>query len=223
MRRGRVVFVGCGPGAPDLLTLRAAHALKTADVVIWNASLLARDALEEHVRPQTEIVRWPPATARDIVAVFDRAIVEALVVVRLKGGDPTLFGGLGPELAAVRERDLDWEIVPGISALGAAASQLGLQIARPGAPLVVAAASDLVQPTTGVVVAFEAGRRPAELERALGARGLAPETPCVVAVDVSRPDQVLASCRLDELAECIADFGLNALTIVVAGCGADTQ
>lgn len=68
MSAGRIVFVGCGPGAEDLLTLRGVRALEAADVVIWNAGLLDRRALAAHTRGDVEIVAWPPATSRDALA-----------------------------------------------------------------------------------------------------------------------------------------------------------
>ncbi|HEV2787707.1 MAG TPA: SAM-dependent methyltransferase, partial [Solirubrobacteraceae bacterium] len=71
MSGGRVLFVGCGPGAPDLLTVRAIRALETADIVIWSPSLLDRQALAGHTRPEAQIVEWPPATQRDVEAAFD--------------------------------------------------------------------------------------------------------------------------------------------------------
>jgi len=216
---GRVLFVGCGPGAPDLLTLRAVRALQSADVVIWNATLLDRQALADLAREESEVVEWPPATQDDVFAVFDRALAEDLLVVRLKGGDPTLFGALEPELSAVVERGIAYEIVPGISALSGAAAALGREVAARGAPLLLVDARDLPgRARPEVIAAYGAGRAPRALEQALLDRGLPGSTPCAVAVEVARRDEMLLACRLDELAETVADMGLGGmLTLVVAG------
>lgn len=219
MTSGRVQFVGCGPGAADLLTLRAARAIAEADVVVWSRSLLDEDVVCAHARPGVEIVAWPPATERDILALYDRAHDEGLRVVRLKGGDPALFGALEPELGAVRRRGLAWEIVPGVSAVSAAAAELGCELAGAGAPLLLAAAGDLagaVPAAIGTAV-FGAGRDPGMLERALLARGLPADTPCAVAVGISRPGAILEACDLRELAESVEDLGLGGLTLVIAG------
>ncbi len=217
MSDGCVRFVGCGPGAADLLTLRAVHALQTADVVVWNASLLAREALDEHVRAEAEIVAWPPATASDILAVFDRAAAEGLSVVRIKGGDPTHFGELEPELSAVRERGLACEIVPGVSALAASAAALGREVAAPDAPLLLAHAGALAgaRDSACAVALFGIGRDARDVQRALLERGLPETTPCSVAIEVSRRDEAILSCVLGELAETVEDHALGALSLVL--------
>lgn len=219
MSAGRVLFVGCGPGAADLLTLRAVRALATADVVIWNAGLLDRQVLSDHMRAGAEILQWPPATQRDVERAFDRALAEDLLVVRLKGGDPTLFGALEPELSAVRERGLPCEIVPGVSAVGASAAALGHEVASGGAQLLLADAGSLASglPGAGAIAVYGANRDPRALQRALLARGLVASTPCAVAIEVSRRDEMLVSCPLGELGETIEDLGMGALTIVFAG------
>ena len=219
MSRGRVLFVGCGPGAADLLTLRAVRALEAADVVVWSASLLGRDALAAHVTDGVEIVEWPPATLRDVLAVYDRALPDGLLVVRLKGGDPALFGALDPELGAVRERGLEWEIVPGVSALGASGAALGRELATPNSPLLLTDATALADaaPAACAVAVHGSGRDAAALQQALLARGLAPHASCAVAVEVSRRDEAVVACTLDELAETVEDIGRGVLTLVLAG------
>lgn len=211
------MFVGCGPGAADLLTLRAIRALQAADVVIWNATLLDRQTVSEHARGDAEILQWPPATRADIEAAYDRAVTEDLQVVRLKGGDPTLFGVLEPELSAVRQRGLVWEIVPGVSAAGAACAALGRELATAaeGLLLVDAAALPAGEPETIRVVAYGANRDPRALQQALLARGLPAATACTVAIEVTRRDEMLVSCTLEDVAETIQDMGMGALTIVV--------
>lgn len=219
MSAGRVLFVGCGPGAEDLLTVRAVRALQRADIVVWNAALLDRQALADHTREETEIVAWPPATLDDVLAAFERARAEDLVVVRLKGGDPTVFGALEPELTAVRERGIAYDIVPGISALSAGAAALGVEVATREGPLLLADAGALAGPAEPAVVAvYGAGRGPRELEAALLARGLPGSTPCTVAIELARRDEMLVACTLAELGETVEDIGMGGtLTLVLAG------
>ena len=216
MSSGRVLFVGCGPGAADLLTLRAVRALERADVVIWSPSLLPREAVVAHARADSEIVEWPPATQRDVEAVYDRALAEDLVVVRLKGGDPMLFGAMGRDMAAVRDRGLDVEFVPGVSAVGASAAALGREVATADVPLLLLAAGAPADRAGGCAVAVHgAGREPRALQAALLGRGLAGSTVCDVAIEVSRPGEMLLSCTLDELAETLEDMALGLLAIVL--------
>lgn len=213
------MFVGCGPGAADLLTLRAIRALQAADVVIWNATLLDRQTVSEHARGDAEILQWPPATRADIEAAYDRAVTEDLQVVRLKGGDPTLFGVLEPELSAARRRGLVCEIVPGVSAVGAACAALGRELvtAAEGLLLIDAAALHAGESEATRVVVYGANRDPRALQQALLARGLPATTPCTVAIEVARRDEMVISCTLEDVAETIQDMGTGALTLVITG------
>jgi precorrin-4 methylase len=219
MGAGRVLFVGCGPGAPDLLTLRAVDAIARADVVIWSPTLLDEAVVVAHARAGAELMAWPPATQNDVLAVYDRALTEGLQVVRCKGGDPTLFSELGDDLRALRARGLEYEIVPGVSAVTAAAATLGREIAGIGKPLLVAVAGDHPEAGAGVVALLGAGRDPAAIAAELAGRGWPPATPCAVVAGLSRPAEIAVACRLDELAEAIADYGLGGLTTVLAGPG----
>jgi precorrin-4/cobalt-precorrin-4 C11-methyltransferase len=209
MTPGRVVFVGCGPGAADLLTLRAARAIAAADIVIWGRSLLVREAVDAHASPGAEVIAWPPATMEDVLRAYDRARAEGLVVARLKSGDPGTFGLMDEELAAARERGLAIDIVPGVSALGAAAAALGTELTR-GGPL------ELSRPDGGAVTfaLFMPGRDP---ERELRARGLGGDTPCAILHRLSWPGELVVRCRLDALTEQLADLGLDGKTLIVAG------
>jgi uroporphyrin-III C-methyltransferase len=132
---GRVWFVGAGPGAADLLTVRAIRVLARADVVLHDALLT------------DELLDWAPGAQRIAVgkrcdgvsaeqAWIDRALVDAArrhaVVVRLKGGDPTVFGRLDEEIDALDAAGITWEIVPGITAASAAAAVAGHSLTRRG-------------------------------------------------------------------------------------------
>jgi uroporphyrin-III C-methyltransferase len=132
---GKVYLVGAGPGAPDLLTLRAAEILKRAELVF-------HDAL---VHPQTLALA---ACARKILvgkrsgrhstaqSFINKRLVDAArkhgVVVRLKGGDPMLFGRAQEEIDALRKAGIDFEIVPGVTAATAASAALGISLTRRG-------------------------------------------------------------------------------------------
>jgi precorrin-4/cobalt-precorrin-4 C11-methyltransferase len=89
--QGRVVFVGAGPGAADLLTFRAARAIAEADVVIWAASLVHPDVLE-HARDGAEIVDSARLPMEGVLPYYERAVAEGLTIARIHSGDPALWG-----------------------------------------------------------------------------------------------------------------------------------
>jgi len=132
---GKVYLVGAGPGAPDLITLRAARLLETADVVLFDA-LVHPDtvALARHARKVNVGKRYGKVSTEQ--RFINRALIEAArthaTVVRLKGGDPMLFGRAQEEIDALAEAGIECEVVPGITAALAAAASLKVSLTRRG-------------------------------------------------------------------------------------------
>lgn len=227
--RAKVWFLGGGPGAPDLLTVRASKVLGEADVVIWGQSLLSEKTVKGYVPPGAELVPWPPATMADIYGVYDRAARDDLVVARLCWGDPALYGGVRAEAREARTRGLAVEVIPGVSALGAAAAALCTELTQAPTdppPLILAAPRDDPPPAQRIkdlashgatMALFMAGRRGKELQADLLAGGFPPDTPCAVAHRVTWPDEVVLTCRLEELAETMSDPELERHTMVLVG------
>src|SRR5690606_9354554 len=115
---GKVWFVGAGPGAADLITLRGARVLADADVIVWAASLVMPETVTDHARSDAELLDSSSMTLEEVAAVYDRAAAEGLTVARVHSGDPSLWGAVGEQIEACGARGLDWEIVPGVSSLG---------------------------------------------------------------------------------------------------------
>jgi len=194
MAPAKVFLVGAGPGDPDLLTLKAAKVLRSADVVLHDELV------------SEEILRLIPATAQLINVgkrsgkkstpqdEINRLLVQyalmGLQVVRLKGGDPFIFGRGGEELQALREAGLEPEIVPGITAaLGAAAAtQIPLTHRDVSSALILVTGSSKHPgqtanwpdhlPSNATVVVYMPGRDLASLSARLVESGVAAETPC---------------------------------------------
>jgi uroporphyrin-III C-methyltransferase len=116
---GKVYLVGAGPGDPGLLTIKAYKALKKCDVVIYDA--LVNPEILEYISPEAERVFIGPSrhksriTQREIELLMIEKAQQGNCVVRLKGGDPFMFGRGGEEAEAISEAGIAWEIVPGIS------------------------------------------------------------------------------------------------------------
>jgi precorrin-4/cobalt-precorrin-4 C11-methyltransferase len=222
--RATVHFIGGGPGAPDLLTLRAAKLIAAADVVIWGKNLLMEEAVTRHAREGAELVPWPPATMRDLHGVYDRAASEGLAVARLYAGDATIFARIHEEIGDVAERGLPYEIVPGVSAVGAAAAALAWDMTGPRddqRPLTLVhrggTFGDSRGATRGATAVFGAGRDPDDLQQRLIEGGYASDTPCAVARRVSFPDQSVTVCPLAELADRLREQEGGHHTLVLVG------
>src|SRR2546421_10934099 len=129
---GKVYLVGAGPGDPELLTLKAARLLARADVVLHDA--LVSDAVLAMISPATELINVGKRAGQKLLSQDE---INALLVsygrtrpevVRLKGGDPLIFGRAGEEIEALRKAGIEYEIVPGISAALGAAAAAGISL-----------------------------------------------------------------------------------------------
>lgn len=227
---GRVTFVGAGPGAADLITIRGARAIADADVVIWAASLVHQDVLL-HAHAGVEVVDSSEHTVEGILPIYERAAREGLRVARIHSGDPSLWGAIQEQLDRCRELDVETEVIPGVSAFAAAAAavQRELTIPEVGQSVILTRLEGGKTPMPqgesvrefarhGTTMAlFLSAARSKVLQEELLSGGYAPETPCVVAYKVTWPDEEIRWCRLDELAATIRDAGWHKHTLVLVG------
>lgn len=226
---GRVVFVGAGPGAADLLTIRGAKVLGEADVVVWPRSLVPPEVME-HARPDAEVLTSDDHTLEDVIALFSRAKVEGLVVCRLQSGDPSIYATLHEQINACRRMDLPYEIVPGVGSLSALAAALGQELTVPevAQSLVLTRRAvrvpmpeneqlhDLARHGTTMAL-YLSVRRPRELQADLLAGGYAPDAPVAIGYRVSWPDERIIRCRLDELAATLKAERITTQALIVLG------
>ena len=138
---GKVYLVGAGPGAPDLLTLRAARLLEAADIVLFDALVHPQTlALAKNARKVNVGKRYGKVSTEQ--RFINRSLIEAArvhqTVVRLKGGDPMVFGRAQEEIEALEAAGIEFEVVPGVTAALAAAASLGVSLTRRGTARTVA-------------------------------------------------------------------------------------
>lgn len=226
---GRVVFVGAGPGAADLITLRGARALGQADVVLHDA--LTDPALRA-LAPQAQWVdvgkRGYTHSARQaaINALLLRMALQHGLVVRLKGGDPSLFGRLEEELRAVAGAGIEAEVVPGVTAALAAAAVAQRPLTRRGRGRSVTFSTAMTEEGTlrasrsaDSEVFYMAGRQLGALARRLLEAGWPADTPACVVSRAGWPDQLASDHRLDTLAQATV-LHAGRPTVVLLGAAA---
>ncbi len=126
-----VQIVGAGPGAPDLLTLRAARAIESAQVLVWTDSLV-NPQIAALAPPGCESVRTSTLTLEEVMAVVLERAQAGQRVVRLHDGDPCLYGALQEQICRLADAGLAVEVVPGLSAYQATAAALGAELTIPG-------------------------------------------------------------------------------------------
>jgi precorrin-4/cobalt-precorrin-4 C11-methyltransferase len=227
-----ISFVGAGPGAPDLITIRGRDRLAAADVVIW-ASSLVPEAVLGHARPGAEVHDSKTMTLEDVLGVYS-AHPESAAVVRLHSGDPAIYGAIQEQIDWCVTERRSFEIVPGVSSLAAAAAAVGRELTIPKVAQSVvvtrlAGRTRASMPERESIAAFSAvgatmavflsAARPVQLQEELLAPGSAWEatTPAAVVVRASWPDQRVVMTTVGELAGQLRAAGATTTVLVLVG------
>ena len=227
---GSVTFVGAGPGAADLLTLRGASAIRDADLVIWASSLVHPDVLL-HARAGAELIDSARLPMEGVLTYYERAAREQLRVARVHSGDPSLWGAIQEQLDRCRALGLQTEVIPGVSSFTAVAARIGRELTIPEVAqsviLTRLGGGKTPMPPGEQVAAFArhgttmalflSAARSGQLEAELMAGGYEPATPCVIAYQVTWPDELILRCGLDQLAGTIRAHKLWKHTLVLVG------
>jgi len=233
-RAGRASLVGAGPGAADLLTVRAVDAIRDADVVLYD-KLVGPDVLAL-IRPGARRIDVGKRCGRHAMA---QSAINALIirnaqagrhVVRLKGGDPFVFGRGGEELESLRAAGVPTDVVPGITAALAAAARLGIPLTHRGASrslhLITAHGSDDRLPehdwtalarAGGTLAVYMGVRTLPLLASRLLAAGMAPGTPAIAVENATLANERRTLGTLAGIADAVAAAGLAGPTLVLIG------
>jgi uroporphyrin-III C-methyltransferase len=209
---GKVYLIGAGPGAADLITVRGARLLAQAEVVLYDA-LVTPEMLELCAQAEKISVGKRSGQRSTAQTLINEQLVDCArrfrMVVRLKGGDPMLFGRADEELRALEEAGIEVEVVPGITTAVAAAAATRQPLTKRGVARSVAfftssTAPDepdhAALPATDTMVQYMGGREAAATAERLLALGRRPELPVVVIENCSRPDQRILRLTLAGLA-----------------------
>lgn len=232
-----ISFVGAGPGAADLITLRGRDRLAAAEVVVWASSLVPEEVLE-HARPEAEVHDAAGMTLEDVLAVY--AAASGRAIVRLHSGDPAVYGAVQEQVDWCLANGRDFEIVPGVSSLGAAAAVLGreLTIPRVAQSVVItrlAGRTSASMPARESVAGFAAhgatmavflsAARPQELQDALlsPASAYGPDTPAAVVVRATWPDQQVVRTTVGSVAGDLSATGVRTTAVVLVGPALGTE
>ena len=226
---GRVLFIGAGPGAADLITVRGARLLAQADVVLFDA--LTDPALRE-LAPQA---KWVNVGKRGFCDSTGQTTINALLVkhasevgtvVRLKGGDPSVFGRLEEELDALADAGIACEVVPGVTAAIAAAAATQRPLTRRGSGRSVSLTTAMTREgqlhaarTADTEVFYMAGKQLAALSRRLAQAGWADDAPVSVVSRAGWPDQLHSDHSVATLARASV-LHAGRPTVVTVGAGA---
>ncbi|XOZ34242.1 uroporphyrinogen-III C-methyltransferase [Halomonadaceae bacterium KBTZ08] len=230
---GEVYLVGAGPGDPDLLTVKALRLLREADVVLHDRlvsqpimDLINEHAAIIHVGKARSNHSVPQDQINDMLVEYARAGKR---VVRLKGGDPFIFGRGGEEIERLAEYGIPFQVIPGITAAQGCSSYAGIPLThRDHAQSVRFITGHLKNDTTDLpwqdfvqnrqTLVFYMGLMGLPvIARELIAHGMAPETPCALVSKGTMPEQAVVSATLASIVEAVEEAGVRAPTIIIVG------
>jgi len=231
MQRGRVVFVGAGPGDPELITVRGRNYLEDADVVIYAGSLVNPDIVRRWARKDAEVVDSASLTLVEITELMIRRAKEGKLVVRLKSGDFSIYGALMEEIWALQDAEVPYELVPGITAALSAASVAGIELTLPkvSQTLIITRGSARVQMegsirdyapfvNRGASLAIYTGVHIVDkVVRELKEGGVTDDTPVVVVYKAGWPDQKIVRTTVDQLVSRVKEEKIFKDAVIIVG------
>lgn len=241
MKKGFVYLVGAGPGRADLITVRGAQVLKKADCVIYDK--LANPALLKFARDDAEIIHVPKrigaasATQEDINELLIEKAAEGKIIVRLKGGDPCIFGRVAEELAVLCEARIDFEIVPGITAGVALSAYTGIMLTdRQYSSQVLFVTGreaegksesnidwSLLAKFPGTIVFYMGMGNLDPIAQKLITNGFSKDTPAAVVADVTFPTQRSVKSTLARINETCEQNNIGPPALIIIGAAADSD
>ncbi len=227
--RGRVFFIGAGPGSPTHLTRRALSLLRHADLVVAADSLVAPEVIDL-ARSTATVIRSSTLSLEEAVPPMIEAAQRQQLVVRLHSGDPSVYGAIAEQMALLREAGYAYEVVPGVSSAFAAAAALGVELTEPGGSqtliftrhgdrvpvLASERLRDLAVHRSTLAIFLSAASIEGVQAELLDA-GLDPETPAAIAYRVSWPDEIVVRTTVNRIAREVKARRLRRHTLILVG------
>ncbi len=222
-------FVGAGPGAPDLLTLRGAELLARADCVIYAGSLV-NPALLGLTKPGCALFNSAEMTLEQVIVQMEAQEALHHETVRLHTGDPSLYGAIREQMDALDARGIPYDVAPGVSSLSGAAAALQVEYTIPGVNQTVIVTrmagrtpvpagqdiASLAAHGAAMVIFLSAGMLDA-LQAELLRGAYAEETPAALVYKATWPEERLLRCRLGDLAAVGREAGVRRTALVLVG------
>jgi precorrin-4/cobalt-precorrin-4 C11-methyltransferase len=223
-----VHFIGAGPGAPDLITVRGLELIRRCPVCLYAGSLVPAEVVA-CAPPDALVVNTAELHLDQIVVHLAEAHAAGKDVARVHSGDPGLYGAVAEQMRRLDELGIPCEVVPGVSSFTAAAAALRLELTPAGANQTVIltrapgrtgvpeneSLAELARHRAGMVLFLSAAQVPAVVEALTPHYGA--QAPVVIAHRVSWPDQLLLRCTVGTLAETMAEAGIRLTALILVG------
>lgn len=224
-----VHFVGAGPGAPDLITVRGAEYLKKADIVIYAGSLV-NPVLLGLCREGAEIYNSAEMSLPDVRAVCVKGHAEGKDIVRLHTGDPSIYGAIREQMDELEAEGIPYDNVPGVSSFCGAAAALQAEYTLPGVsqtviitrmagrtPVPERESLEMLAGHGATMVIFLSAGMMKEVSEALLKGAYTEDTPAAIVYKATWPEQKIVHCSVGTLAEAGAEHGIRKTALILVG------
>ena len=215
-----IYFIGAGPGAADLITVRGAEILRAAGVIVYAGSLVNPEILKIYAKSDCEIYDSSSMTLEEIMERLIYGHERGLITVRLHSGDPALFGAIREQINILRDKNIEFEIVPGVSSLFAASAALKTEYMIPGISqtLIISRIEGRTPvPENASTALFLSAGMIDKACNELVKSGYSPDTPAAVVYRASWPDERIIRGTLATLPELAVKNGITKTAIILAG------
>jgi len=224
-----VHFIGAGPGAPDLITVRGLNLIRSAPVVLYAGSLVPPEVVAE-AAADARVIDTAPMNLDEIVAEMDAAHAKGLDVARVHSGDPSIYGAIAEQMRRLDDLGISYDVTPGVSAYAAAAAAIGRELTLPDISQTVILTRTAVR-SSGMPEGEDLdtlGRSRATLAIHLSVNNLAKvvrelvphygeDCPVVVAYRVSWPDQEIVTGTLADIRDKVKAAGFTRTALIMVG------
>ncbi|HUU75167.1 MAG TPA: precorrin-4 C(11)-methyltransferase [Methanoregulaceae archaeon] len=219
----KIYFVGAGPGDPDLITVKGNDLLQRADVLIYTGSLV-NPALVDRSHATIKVDSWGK-TLEEIVPLMVTHARSGKRVVRLHSGDPSLFGAIVEQMQRLREEEIEYEVIPGVSSMFGAAAALQTQLTLGGVSDTVIVTRpagetldyDNITELSGHGATMVVFLGAAHFEEVISKVQYPPETPAAVVYKATWPDQKIITGTVADIARKASDAGINRTALLIIG------
>lgn len=221
-------FVGAGPGAPDLITIRGAKLISEADVIIYAGSLVNPELLEM-AKPGCEIFNSAEMTLEEVLTVMYKAQAKGQLLVRLHTGDPSLFGAIREQMDALEKENIPFTQVPGVSSFCGAAATLKKEFTLPevSQSLIITRAAgrtpvkeslrELASQGVSMAIFLSGSLLDKVQEELLAGGAFTEDTPCALVYKATWPEEAFVTCRLGELSKTGESSGFRKTVMIFVG------
>lgn len=224
-----IYFIGAGPGAADLITVRGQKMLQEADVIIYAGSLV-NPALLDYAKEECKIYDSAKMTLEEVIEVMEEFDGEDKLVVRLHTGDPCIYGAIREQMDILDEKNMKYDSVPGVSSFIGAAAALNAEFTLPDVSQTVILTRmagrtpvpekediEKLAAHQATMVIFLTSTMLEELSKRLIEGGYDPKSPAAIVYKATWPDQKVIRTTVDNIAEAAKEEGINKMALIMVG------